>query len=322
MRARSCARSPPRRCARRVPAASSQPDAQDLAVLVKLLDDKERDVEIAAVLTLGEHRVESARTELLVRARLGTTPVRVAALQAIGKLGGEFVLDALALATSDPDVQVRVAAAKGLAELADPSSIQLFIGMLAEGRDGAVFEPVHAALMKLGKTAWPDLMRVAHTPGHRARREATLLLSEQAVPEAASALMTMLTTTPTDAGIANELAVLTCVDFRGQPDPSGAWWNWWDGVVHDDSLAWFLGALERAGIAPPEREAFGGSGTPQARQFLCAVMSRPEGHLVERARRELSRLVGRDLGEIPPRGSARDAWLATLRESLQHQREQ
>jgi HEAT repeat protein len=313
--------SPPR-TASGAPQPAAQPDEQDLPVLMKLLDDKERDVEIAAVLALGEHRVESARTELLVRARLGATPVRVAALQAIGKLGGEFVLEALALAASDPDVQVRVAAAKGLAELADPSSIQLFIAMLAEGRDGAVFEPVHAALMKLGKTAWPDLMRVAHTPGHRARREAAFLLSEQAVPEAASALMTMLTTTPNDAGLANELAVLTCVDFRGQPDPPTSWWNWWDGVVHDDSLAWFLGALERAGIAPPEREAFAGGGTPQGRQFLCAVMSRQEPHLVERARRELSRLVGRDLGEIPPRGSARDAWLVTLRESLQHPREQ
>jgi HEAT repeat protein len=302
--------------------ARRRPDDLDLAVLMKLLDDKDRDVEVAAIQALGENRIEGARTELLVRARLGASEVRVAALQAIGKLGGDLVLDALIVGASDNDLQVRVAAAKGLASLADPASTQLLVSMLAEGRDAAVFEPVRAALAKLGPPAWPDLLRAAHTPGNHARREAAFLLAEQGIPESASVLMTMLTTTPADAEIARELSVLTCVDMRGQPDPAAAWWNWWDSVVHDDSMAWFLGALERAAIPPPSRDSIEGRGNAQGRAFLVTVMARSEAHLVERARRELSRMLGRDLGEIPPRGTQRDAWLATLRESLQHKREQ
>jgi HEAT repeat protein len=302
--------------------ARRRPDDADLAVLMKLLEDKDHDVEVAAIQALGENRIEAARTELLVRARLGTAAVRVAALQAIGKLGGDLVLDALVVGASDSDLQVRVAAAKGLASLADPTSTQLLVSMLSEGRDAAVFEPVRAALAKIGKSAWPELLRAAHTPGNHARREAAFLLSEQGLPEAASVLMTMLTTTPADAEIARELSVLTCVDMRGQPDPPAAWWNWWDSVVHDDSMAWFLGALERAAFPPPGRDSIEGRGNAQGRAFLVAVMARPEAHLVERARRELSRILGRDLGEIPPRGTQRDAWLATLRESLQRKREQ
>lgn len=302
--------------------ARGKPSEADLAVLMKLLEDKDRDVEVAAILALGDNRVEAARTELLVRARLGVTPVRVAALQAIGRLGGDLVLDALVVGASDHDLQVRLAAAKGLAELGDPASTQLLVSMLSEGRDAALFDPVRAGLAKLGKAAWPELLRAAHSPGNRARREATLLLSEQGVPEAASVLMTMLTTTPNDPELSRELAVLTCVDLRGQTDPASAWWNWWDTVVHDDAQAWFLGALERAGLAPPARETLSGAGTLPGRLYLVAVMARPEAQLVERARRELSFMLGRDLGEIPPRGTQRDAWLLTLRESLQHQREQ
>jgi HEAT repeat protein len=302
--------------------SDAKPDDADLAVLMKLLDDKDREVEVAAIAALGEHHVDAARTELLVRARLGLPAVRVAALEAVGKLGGPLVLDALVVGASDAELDVRVAAAKGLAALADPASTQLLISMLSEGRDAAVFDPVRAALVKIGAPAWPDLMRVARAPGNHARREAAILLSQQGVPEAASALMTMLTTTPNDPEIARELAVLTCVDFRAQPDAASAWWSWWDGVVHDDSLAWFLGALERGGLAPPARNAFEGGGTPQGRACLVAIMTRPETNLVERARRELSRMLGRDLGEMPPRGSARDMWLFALRESLQHKREQ
>src|SRR5206468_3767432 len=102
---------------------------------------------------------------------------------------------------------------------------------------------------------------------------------------------------------------LTGVDFRGEPDPAAAWWSWWDGVVHDDALAWFRAALDRAGAAPPPAEALTGKGTRAGRAFLVTVMERPEAHLAERARRELARLLGRELEPLPARGERRDAWL-------------
>jgi HEAT repeat protein len=294
----------------------SAPAPETVATLLRLLGDPDGTVEVAAVEALGRRRVETARTELLVRARLGLPDVRAAALRAVGRLRGELVLDALSLAAADSDPRIRLAAAWGLSDLRDPSSAQLLIGMLGEGDSAPTVEPARAGLLALGSAAWNDLLRVVHSPSHRARREAALLLSRQGVPEAASALMAMLSSEPKDAHIASELAVLSGVDLRAEADPAGAWWSWWDSVVHDDSLAWFIAALARVGATSPAKEALCQSGNRDGRLFLLEVLARREAHLVERARRELSRMLGRDLGSLPPRGGGRDAWIAALRASI------
>jgi HEAT repeat protein len=289
------------------------PSPETVATLMRLVGDKEEPVEVAAVESLGRLRVESARTELLVRARLGTPDVRAAALRAVGKLGGELVLDALALGAASADVQVRTAAAWGLADLRDPSSAPLLIGMLGQGEQSPTTEPARAGLLAMGSSAWTELLRVVHSPTHRARRDAALLLSRQCVPEAASPMIAILSSDPRDEHVASELAVLTSVDLRGEPDPASAWWAWWDTVVHDDGLAWFLSALSRAGATPPAKEAFAGAGRREARLFLLEVLGRKEPHFVERARRELGRMLARDLGPLPLRGAERSAWIEALR---------
>jgi hypothetical protein len=251
-----------------------------------------------------------------VRARLGLPPVRAAALRAIGRLRGELVLDALSLAATDRDPTIRLAAAQGLADLAAPGSASLLIEMLGEGDGTPTVEAARAGLEALGPAAHESLLRVVHSPSQRGRREAALILSRQAVPEAASALIAMLSTSTNDAHVASELAVLTGVDLRGEADPAGAWWGWWDGVVHDDATAWFLAALARAGANPPARTDLEGSGTRAGRLFLLEVIARRESHLVERARRELSRMLGHDVGALPARGEERDAWIAAQREAI------
>jgi HEAT repeat protein len=307
------------------------------AVLLALIDDTDLAVERAAIEACGEQRVESARTELLVRARLGTTELRAAALEAIGRLGGELVLEALAVGLADPDPHVRVAATRGLGELGGSGSVSLLLSVLGTKDDEELSAAASAGLAKLGPMAWPDLLRVVNAPAHNGRRAAALILAEQAAPEAASALITMLTGNPRDAHIASELAILTCVDLRGTTDAASAWWDWWDGVVHDDALAWFLAALERppkgasgtpgavlgesAPTSVPPRSAFDGRGTLEGQLALIAAMDRPEAWLAERARRELARRLDRDLGPLPARGMARDAWLADLRQSLGSPRE-
>lgn len=295
---------------------AADPSAETVATLLRLLDDKDERVEIAAVEALSKLRVESARTELLVRARLGVPDVRAAALRGIGRLGGEYVLDALSLAVADSDVKVRTAAVWGLADLHDPASASLLVGMLGQGDGVPTTEPARVGLLAMGPGAWTELLRVVHSPTHRGRRDAALLLSRQSVPEAASSMMAMLSTDPKDDHIASELAVLTGVDLRAQPDPAAAWWSWWDGVVHDDALSWFLSALSRAGATPPEKEAFSGSGTREARLFLLEILSRKEHHLVERARRELARMLAKDIGPLPLKGADRDAWIARLRSEV------
>ncbi|MDZ4772701.1 MAG: HEAT repeat domain-containing protein [Planctomycetota bacterium] len=291
------------------------PSPDDLAVLIRLLDDADLSVETAAVTALGEHKVEAARTELLVRARVAFPPVRAAALSAIGRMGGEYVLEALIQGINDKERVVRVAAAQGLAALADPAAAQVLISALVEVGDTEVFDAARAGIMSMGEGAWPDLIRVVNQPTGRIRREAALILAEQCHPDAVSPLLSILTSNTKDARVASELAILTCVDLRGQPEPARAWWSWWDGVRHDDASAWFRAALERLGVAPPPPGALEGGGSVQGRLFLVAMMDRPEPWLAERARREYRRLIGRDPGERPAMGTERDAWLRSLRES-------
>lgn len=294
---------------------AKDPSPEDFAVLIQLLDDKDQSVETAAALALGEHKVEAARTELLVRARVGLTPVRTASLEAIGKLGGEFVLEALIQGIHDNDRAVRIAAAKGLSVLADPAAAQVLIAELGEVGDTDLFDAARAGLLSMGKAAWPDLVRAVNQPAGRIRREAALILSEQSSPDAASPLLAILTSNPKDARVANELSILTCIDMRGQSDPAQSWWGWWDGVRHDDAIAWFRAALERLGVAPPAPGVLEGAANQQGLAFLVVVMGRPEPWLVERARRAYRDLSGRDPGDMPPVGLDRDAWLRALRES-------
>jgi hypothetical protein len=241
----------------------------------------------------------------------------VPSLEAIGKLGGEYVLEALVQGLGDPDPEVRLAAVKGLSSLADPSAAQVLVSLLGEQGDSPLFDAARAGLAKMGQAAYPDLIRAVNAATGRGRREAALLLSEQGQPEAASPLLSILSANPRDTRVANELAVLTCADMRSQPDPAAAWWSWWDGVRHDDALAWMRAALERLGIQPPPPGTLEGAGTMQGRLFLLTLMARPEAWLVERARREFQRMTTIETGVVPPLGAERDAWLRRLRENLE-----
>lgn len=281
-------------------------------VLLPLLADKNPAVEAAAAEGLGRLKAEKARTELLVRARLGLEPVRVAALKAVGQLGGEFVLDALLLGLADRNPAVRAAAVEGMGSLDDPATAPFLIGLLAEGNSSAIYAPARSAVLKLGLRARTDLERVAASPTHRARLEAALVLAELCEPGAVPALLGALTLEPRDARLALELCILTCIDLRGEPDPASAWWEWWDGVVHDDAQAWLRAAGERLGLTPLAAEALIVPGTEAGRALCLELMRRPESWLAERGRREWMRLTGETLDALPPAGAAREAWIEAL----------
>jgi HEAT repeat protein len=238
----------------------------------------------------------------------------VAALRAVGRLGGEGALDALMRGLAEGELSVQNAAAEGLGDLADPESISLLTSMLSRGRSSAFFEPARRGLLKLGPEAHSEVLRLTLTGVKETRREAALLLAEQSVPAAASTLISILTDRPSDARVAAELAVLSGRDLRSAPDPAQAWWEWWDAVVHDDALAWFRGACEREGLGTMPAAALAGPGTQEGATFLIGVMRRGAPHLVERARRELGRLLGADVGALPPVGALRNERLEELTE--------
>ena len=297
-----------------VPAVlAERDDAASRALLIALLEDDDARVEAAAVLALGEVGEASQRTEILLRARTAEPRVRAAALVAVGRLGGEGALDALLIGISEREVpELALAAVRGLAALGDPSTAPLLLS-LTVGEDEALVPPAREGLLELGPAAWPELLRAVRTPGHRARREAALLLSRQGVPDAAPALIGWLSEHGGDQRTAAELAVLSGVDLRSEADPAAAWYGWWSGVVHGDALAWFLGGAARAGYAVPEPEALAGAGRAEGALFLVGPLADGPTHLAERARRELTRLLGREVDVPPGEEPARGAWFEALR---------
>ena len=288
---------------------------RELAALRSLLDDSELRVVAAALLALGEARVVAATPDVLARTRNANVEVRVAALRALGRLGGDAALGTLLASLSDGDPAVRVAAAEGMTALRDPGTVPLLVSLLAKGPEDVTYAPARRGLLAQGSTAWDELLRMARAPSSRARREAALLLAEQLVPQVVSPLLTLLAEEPGDARVAEELAVLSCVDLRSKSNASAAWWAWWEDVVHDDPQAWLAAAATRLGIAPCEPAAIR-AGSPEGLAFLEQCARRDENWLCERARRELARLAGRDVGALPARGRQRDLWLSTLREQL------
>ncbi|MBM3986484.1 MAG: hypothetical protein FJ294_00820 [Planctomycetes bacterium] len=288
---------------------------RELTALRSLLDDSELRVVAAALLSLGEARVVAATGEVLARTRHANVDVRVAALRSLGHLGGDAALGTLLASLSDSDPAVRIAAAEGMTALRDPGSVPLLVSLLAKGPKDVTYAPARRGLLAQGSKAWDELLRMARAPSSKARREAALLLSEQLVPQAMSPLLTLLAEEPGDARVAEELAVLSCLDLRSKSNASAAWWAWWEDVAHDDPQAWLAAAAGRIGLAPCESSAIR-AGTGEGLAFLEQCARRDENWLCERARREFARLVGRDVGALPSRGRQRDLWLSTLREQL------
>lgn len=294
------------------------PSPENVAMLQSMLNDPEMVVEAAAVAALGEAQVEESRTELLLRARLASPIVRASALRAIGRLGGDYVLEALMLGVTDGNPEVKRGAAEGLVILRDPQSAPLLISLLRQGRDSDTFETAREGLIALGEAASEDLLRVVNSPTHQARRECALLLSEMGDPRVVPALISMVSQDPEDSTLAFELAVITCFDGREFDDPGQRWTDWYRDVTHEESLSWLLAAMERREIHVSAVAAFRGTGpgTREGALLLLEILGGEEDFLVERARRELSRMLGGDLGEMPRSESEQGIWLRALRDTI------
>jgi len=282
-------------------AAEDAKGAAPIDRLASLLADPALEVRVAAATALGAHRLEAGRAELVRAAREGAVPLRTASLRALALLappGDTLVRELALIALAEPETELQQAAVDALAELDDPESASILASLLSRGPASHYFPAARRGLARLGLAAEPELLRLLASGPGPVRREAALLLSEAGVARAASSLLTILTETPGDQRVARELAILTGVDLRADEDPVRSWWDWWDTVAHDDAIAWLLAAAERAGARAPDRAELAWPGTRAAALFLVDLMARAsEPTLVERARRELSRLLGEELDQ-------------------------
>jgi len=240
--------------------------------------------------------------------------VRAAALRSLGGLGGAGVRELCVLALGEADPRLVSAAAEGLAKSRDAKNASLLASLMERGPGSGFFEVVSNGLGDLGAAAVPELLPLGLSPERAVRRRAALLLAAQGVPNAASQLLMLLTEDPRDARVAEELAILSCRDLRGVEDPVGAWWSWWDSVVHDDSRAWFLAAMGRAGFELAPRSVPEALETSFGVEDLLEWVSVNDPILRERLRRELFGLLGPSVPLLPSDPSASAAWEVQVRE--------
>jgi len=312
----------PRAGIRTVAAAvlANHSDPKSIEFLRALVADPDKGVEASAVLAICAAGMIDFKEEILLRARVGDRLVRIAALRGLANMPGADTQAVLRQAVLEQDAGLRVAAVESLATLADPSCATLLASMFAAGPTSPLFKPAKRGLRAMGEPAWNDLLGLARSRTNQAKRDAALLLSDQSVLDVTTILITMLTDDPKDMELVSELAVLTCVDYSQEPNPAEAWWAWWDRVGGTDPFSWFCGALAAAELTIyGSPESLGGQGTLKGGLGLLAVMrgeAGAESFLVERSRRELSRLLGRDIGGFPPRGRQFDRWCAELEFSL------
>jgi hypothetical protein len=276
-------------------------DDEERAQALELLGDGEALVVLGVLDELWKRPDERARTGIVALTGHEEPAVRARALAVLGRLGGEGVYDLALLGLADPDPLVQGAGAEALADLRDPRAASLLSSLLVRGPGSPFHEPARRGLLRLGEAGVEECLRLAGSTSARTRREAGLLLAAALRPEAARSLLTTLTEDPTDERVAWELAVLTGVDLRAAPDPPEAWWDWWDGVVHDDAWSWFLAAAERSGFrAPAEGRAPSAlDASPEWELFLRAVVRSERAALSERALRELERRLGIEPREVP-----------------------
>jgi hypothetical protein len=86
-------------------------------------------------------------------------------------------------------------------------------------------------------------------------------------------------------------------------------------VVHDDPRAWLCAAAERAGVPAPPPAALSGAGSAEGARFLLALAALPSPPLVERAARELERLLGLEF-QRPATAEERALFLAELSDAV------
>ena len=288
---------------------------EEQALLIAFLEDDDPRVEAAAVASLGHIQLESARTELLLRARLSEGIVRQAALEACGRLGGEGVQEALINGLADRDLNYQLSALRGLALLADPDQIPFFVSYLQLGESSPHYQIAFRALEEFGPLAHSALLRIAGSKRHKAQRAAALLLARVGKGEVADSLVSIMESAE-DAEVAHELAVLTCFDLRSSENAALEYREWLELGGHRDSWRWFQEAVQRRELECPPQEDFQGEGTRAAALFLADVLSKADLILAERARRELEVLLGVVISARPGLPGDRMLWSEALLELI------
>lgn len=143
-------------------------DPQILAQLVPRVHDPDPQVRAEAIGVMGDKRVESAREELFKALEGADVGVRAAAAEALGKLRGQGVLQALTgLLSRERDVELRRGVLSGLGLLKEEGATRVIAGVLGSPDEAPAVRAVAAwALAELRSTGAEEAVAAALSPAN------------------------------------------------------------------------------------------------------------------------------------------------------------
>lgn len=103
---------------------------QRIDVMIPLLKDVDPDVRSTVARSIEHLEVSCDINEILHALKTGNTGARIAAIHALGEIGGEKVIVPLIYCAGRPETDIRAAAVEMLGRLADPSALPVLMERL------------------------------------------------------------------------------------------------------------------------------------------------------------------------------------------------
>jgi len=205
---------------------------QAAPLLRTALADPEQSVVRQALRSLGTLAVADEDTFQALQAFAAPgqdSELRGEAMWGLGRLGNSQAVPLLLEASREQEMPIQVAAIEALGHLGGQEADDALRALFPEYADSVLESSYLRAIMSAGAGRARAILRphlLSEDP--LVSNRAALLAGSLGDPASAPSLMAMLQGAPRDAELLQALATTVCVDFRRLPDPAGTYLAWWE----------------------------------------------------------------------------------------------